>query len=215
VNRCELRLSEIEREEISRGLIAGKSLRAIARELGRQPSTISREVKNNGGSGAYRAIWAEARAQRLAHRPKVAKLANNPALRSVVEQGLKNFWSPQLIADKLRDDYPDVPEMWVSHETIYQSLFIQSRGALKKELAACLRTGRAQRRSRKERAGKGRLVNMINISERPAEAADRAVPGHWEGDLIIGKDGNVRKVLIGAGQDETIHKEVAAALAGN
>jgi IS30 family transposase len=186
-DRSTLRLSSAEREEISRGLRAGVSLRRIAAGLGRAPSTVSREVRSNGGRRRYRAWAAEERAFRCARRPKPAKLAGNRRLRHAVERLLLDRWSPQQIAWQLRQDHPDDQEMWVSHETIYQSLFVQGRGALRAELHRCLRTGRARRRP----AGRGRpyaeLRDMVLLSERPAEVEDRAVPGHWEGDLIIGK----------------------------
>jgi IS30 family transposase len=183
-------LTVAEREEISLGLKAEKSFRAIAGALGRAPSTISREVDANGGRGAYRAWAAEQRAYEQAARPKTAKLAANSELRAVVEGWLALRWSPEQIATRLRLEYPDRPEMWVSHETIYQSLYVQSRGALRKELTTCLRTGRVRRKPQgRPTETRGRLPNMINIADRPPEIEDRAVPGHWEGDLIIGKDG--------------------------
>jgi transposase, IS30 family len=188
--RCELRLSLAEREEISRGVAADLSLREIAREMSRSASTICREVNANGGRSKYRALPADRRAQRLALRPKQAKLASCRRLRSVVERKLEALWSPAQISGWLAEQYPNDSEMHVSHETIYQSLFVQSRGALKKELHACLRTGRAMRRAKaytKGSVGQGQLRDMVMISERPAEVADRAVPGHWEGDLIFGK----------------------------
>ena len=182
-----LRLSSAEREEISRGLRAGESLRRIAAGLGRAPSTVSREVAANGGPRRYRAWLAEDRAFRRARRPRRAKLARNPRLRRAVERLLVARWSPQQIAWQLRHDHPDDQEMWVSHETIYQSLFVQGRGALRAELTRCLRSGRARRRPAGRAKPSGELLNMVLLSERPAEVADRAVPGHWEGDLIIGK----------------------------
>ncbi len=184
--RSALRLSEAEREEISRGLSGGASLRRIALGLGRAPSTVSREVGANGGRRRYRAHLAEDRAFRSARRPRRAKLARNPRLRRAVERLLIERWSPQQIAWQLRHDHPDDQEMWVSHETIYQSLFVQGRGALRAELTRCLRTGRARRRPAGRAAGH-QIANMVLLSERPAEVEDRAVPGHWEGDLIIGK----------------------------
>jgi IS30 family transposase len=188
--RSALRLSLADREELSRGLISGDSFRTIATRLGRAPSTISREVAWSGRRG-YRAWRADAEAIERSQRPKPAKLAVDSRLCREVESGLRAQWSPQQIAARLICDYPDDPEMRVSHETIYRTLFIQARGALRKELTACLRTGRAQRRPqlRTEQTGVGRLRNMILISERPPEVEDRAVPGHWEGDLIIGKGG--------------------------
>jgi IS30 family transposase len=185
--RSSLRLSAAEREEISRGLRGGESLRRIALGLGRSPSTVSREVAGNGGRRRYRAHLAEDRAFRAARRPRRAKLARHPRLRRAVERLLMERWSPQQIAWQLRHDHPDDQEMWVSHETIYQSLFVQGRGALRAELTRCLRTGRARRRPAGRARPSGELANMVLLSERPAEVEDRAVPGHWEGDLIIGK----------------------------
>jgi len=188
--RSELRLSLEEREEISRGLAAGYSIRAVAEGLGRSPSTVCREVNANGGPKKYRALVADRAACRRALRPKRAKLAQCRRLRGVVERKLEAKWSPQQISAWLALEYPDRPEMQVSHETIYQSLFVQSRGALRQELHACLRSGRAMRRAKaytKGNVGQGQLKDMVMISERPAEVKDRAVPGHWEGDLIFGK----------------------------
>lgn len=184
--RC---LSFIEREEIAVGRAAGESLRSIAVRLGRSPSTISRELALNvDHNGRYRATTAHALAYDRASRPKPAKLATNLRLRGKVEEDLQKKYSPEQIAGRLRVEFPDDPEMWVSTETIYQSLYVQSRGALRRELTRCLRTGRALRRpSRKPGQRKNRIPDMVNISQRPPEAADRAVPGHWEGDLIIGK----------------------------
>ena len=186
--RSPLRLSLADREELSRGLMAGESLRQIAARLGRAASTISREVAWNGHRDTYRAWRAEKTAARRARRPKREKLATHPRLCCEVERRLRERWSPQQIAARLVCDYPDDLEMRVSHETIYRSLFVQTRGALRKELTACLRTGRTQRRSHKrsEHSGTGRLRDMVLISDRPAGAADRAVPGHWEGDLMVG-----------------------------
>ncbi len=186
--RSPLRLSLEEREEISRGLAAGEAVRAIARGLRRAPSTVCREVAANGGRERYRACDADRRAVRKMRRPKPAKLAVCPRLREVVEGKLELRWSPQQIAAWLALAYPDDPEMRVSHETIYLSLFVQARGALRKELTRCLRTGRARRRPRGLTVmnGQGKIRGMVNISERPAEAADRAVPGHWEGDIVFG-----------------------------
>ena len=170
------------------GRAAGKGVRQIARELGRAASTVSREVRRNCLSrGAYRAVAAQRRAEDRAARPKAAKLAGNDELRGWVQEHLEMKWSPEQVSRRLAAEFGDRPEMRVSHETIYQSLYVQGRGALRRELAGCLRTGRALRRPRRkvgERRGK--IAGMVNISERPAEAADRAVPGHWEGDLIIG-----------------------------
>jgi IS30 family transposase len=182
-----LRLSLPEREEISRGLRAGDSCRVIARRLGRAPSTVSRDVAAAGHRQRYRGWRAEETAHRRARRPKIAKLIAVPRLRRAVEQGLRRRWSPQQIAARLVLDYPDDLEMRVSHETIYQSLFVQGRGALRQELTRCLRTGRAQRRPLGRATGSGQLQHMVLISDRPADVEDRAVPGHWEGDLILGK----------------------------
>jgi IS30 family transposase len=184
-----LRLSLVEREEISRGLAGGESLRSIAGRLSRAPSTISREVSVNGGIGSYRACRADTAALRRARRPKPAKLAPCERLRRVVEDKLERRWSPQQISGWLARAFPDDPEMRVSHETIYLSLFVQSRGALRKELTRYLRRGHATRRplGHSVMNGQGQLRGTINIRERPAEANDRAVPGHWEGDLIFGK----------------------------
>jgi IS30 family transposase len=189
--RSPLRLSPVEREEISRGLVAGLSLRTIAAGLGRSPSTVSREVARNGGRCAYRACRADRAALRRAHRPRASKLMLCPRLRQVVEAKLELRWSPEQISGWLVREFPDDAEMRVSHETIYQSLFVQSRGALRKELTRYLRTQRSTRRPaafpKHTRNGQGRIRNLVHISERPAEANDRAVPGHWEGDLIYGQ----------------------------
>jgi transposase, IS30 family len=182
-------LSFAEREEIALARAGGQSMRAIAARLGRSPSTISRELSRNAeSSGRYRATSAHAAAWERAARPKQAKLATNLALRERVEHDLQKKYSPEQIAGRLRVQFPNDPEMSVSHETIYQSLYVQSRGALRRELTRCLRTGRALRHpGRQPGQRKNRIPDMVNISERPAEVADRAVPGHGEGDLIIGK----------------------------
>ena len=187
--RSPLRLSWEEREELSRGLVSGDSLRGIARRLGRAPSTLSREVAHNRSRYGYRAWRAEETACQRAKRPKASKLQQQPRLRREVVRRLVKRWSPQQIAASLVQDYPDDLEMRVSHETIYRSLFVQARGGLRKELTASLRSGRTRRRPLKriQNSRVGRLRDMIMISERPAEAEDRAVPGHWEGDLILGK----------------------------
>jgi transposase, IS30 family len=185
--RC---LTFSEREEIALGRAGGESMRAIAARLGRSPSTISRELARNAGCAgqSYRATTAHALAYERASRPKPAKLAVNLVLRERVQDDLRRRYSPEQIAGRLRRQFPEDREMWVSAETIYQSLYVQSRGALRRDLARCLRTGRALRRPcRRPGQRKNRIPDMINISERPAEADDRAVPGHWEGDLIIGK----------------------------
>jgi IS30 family transposase len=189
--RSPLRLSPVEREEISRGLVAGLALRTIAAGLGRSPSTVSREVARNGGRRAYRACRADRAALRRAHRPRASKLMLRPRLRQVVEAKLELRWSPEQISGWLVEEFPADPEMRVSHETIYLSVFVQSRGALRKELTRYLRTQRSTRRPaafpKHTRNGQGRIRNLVHISERPAEANDRAVPGHWEGDLIYGQ----------------------------
>jgi IS30 family transposase len=184
--RSRLRLSRAEREEISRGIAANDSCRQIARRLGRAPSTISREVVASGSRGPYRAWRADAQAEWRAARPKTAKLVALPQLRAEVERGLRRLWSPQQISARLIKDVPDDLEMRVSHETIYQSLFVQGRGALRKELTHSLRRGRAHRRPLQRLSKPGQLRDMVLISARPAEVADRAVPGHWEGDLLLG-----------------------------
>jgi transposase, IS30 family len=196
--RSPLRLSLAEREEISRGLATGEPVREIARRLGRAPSTVCREVAANGGPGRYRACAADRRAVRLLRRPKPAKLARCPRLREAVESKLELRWSPQQIAAWLKISYPHDPEMRVSHETIYLSLFVQSKGALRKELARYLRRGRARRRPRglSVMNGQGQLRGTVHISQRPAEAGDRAVPGHWEGDLLYGTRSSTVATLV-------------------
>ena len=188
--RASGRLTFAEREEISRGLAAGCSLRRIAAGLGRAPSTISREVAANGGARRYRAARADRQAWSRAGRPKPCKLATRPVLRDMVEEKLQRRWSPQQIAGWLKLAFPTSPEMQVSHETIYRTLFVQSRGALRRELTRYLRSGRVIRRPKGVRMpdGRGGRPNILHISERPAEADDRAVPGHWEGDLVFGKN---------------------------
>jgi IS30 family transposase len=187
--RWELRLSVDEREEISRGLAAGESLRTIALRLGRAPSTISREVGRNGGRRRYRALVADRAAWTRACRPKQTKLSRWPGLRAMAEDKLELCWSPEQVAGWLRRRFPTGTVMHVSHETIYRSLFVQGRGDLRHELTRHLRTGRAMRRPAGARLpdGRGLRPNTLNISQRPAEAVDRAVPGHWEGDLIFGR----------------------------
>jgi IS30 family transposase len=186
LGRC---LTFTEREEIAIAHARGQGIRQIANSLGRSPSTISRELQRNiEGTKSYRATTAHALAYQRASRPKRAKLATNLVLRAKVEKDLERKYSPEQITGRLRVEFPDDPEMQLSPETIYQSLYVQSRGALRRDLARCLRTGRALRRpSRKVGQRKNRIPNMINISERPPEVEDRAVPGNWEGDLIIGK----------------------------
>lgn len=182
------RLSAEDREEILLGLARGESMSAIARSLGRAPSTVTREVAANGGAGGYGAWRAHCRAGTSARRPKRSKLAHPPLVRQV-STWLGELWSPEEIAERLRLDYPDDPMMQVSHETIYQSLFVQGRGELRRELARCLRSGRTARRHQGRVEKRGKNPNMVMISDRPAEIEDRAVPGHWEGDLIIGAGG--------------------------
>ena len=177
-----------DREEILVGIHAGESLSGIARQLGRSPSTITREVAANGGRDGYSAWTAHRCARDGARRPKPCKLRSGPLLDEVSKR-LEQLWSPDEIARRLPLDFPEDPEMRVSHETIYQSLFVQGRGELRRELARCLRSGRTRRKKRGATDGRGRIPGMVNISERPAEAADRAVPGHWEGDLILGEGG--------------------------
>jgi len=185
--RC---LSFAEREEIALARAGGATMRAIAARLDRSPSTISRELKRNGDrrDGGYRATTAHALAYERASRPKPAKLATNLRLRQLVQDDLVRRYSPEQIAGRLRRQSPEDPEMWVSAETIYQSLYVQSRGALRRELTRYLRTGRALRKpGRQVGQRKNRIPDMVNIAQRPPEADDRAVPGHWEGDLLIGK----------------------------
>ena len=187
--RSALRLSLIEREEIRAGIAAGDSFRAIARRIGRAPSTVSREVGGLAGRGRYRATRADDRACLRALRPKRSKLASSRRLRRAVTRMLERRFSPQQISARLRLDYPDDEEMRIAAETIYQSVYVQSRGRLRKDLARYLRTGRQQRKPRRGPTGQGHIKDMVSISERPAEVEDRAVPGHWEGDLIVGKQG--------------------------
>ena len=187
--RASLALSLAEREEISRGLVAGQSIRSIAAMLRRAASTISREITRNGGTSRYRAVKADKRAWKQALRPKPCKLVLNDHLRQAVTFKLQRHWSPQQIAGWLKRNYPDREAMHVSHETIYKSLYVQARGALKKELQQYLRTKRQVRGSRhvmKNEDQRGRIRDAVSISERPASIEDRAVPGHWEGDLICG-----------------------------
>lgn len=179
-----------EREEIRAGLERGESYATIGEALGRHRSTIWREVEANGGRANYRAYRAHRRADDAARRPRPCWVETRPWLWQVVQHQLRQWWSPEQIALWLRREHPGEPQWWVSHESIYHAIFVQARGQLRKELAACLRSGRIQRRPRgRRRAGGSKIVDMVSISERPVEAEDRAVPGHWEGDLIVGKDG--------------------------
>lgn len=187
--RSRLALTLVEREEISRSLVAGHSIRSIATSLGRAASTISRELARNGGQTSYRASAADQAAWDRAHRPKTCKLVANPELASIVAGKLQRLWAPEQIAGWLKHEYPGDEHFQVSHETIYRSLFIQARGALKKELLQYLRRTRAMRRSRhhtQKTEDHGRILDTVSISERPASVDDRAVPGHWEGDLLFG-----------------------------
>jgi len=194
---CALTLAE--REEISRGIASGCSLRSIADSLSRAPSTISREIKRNGGQHSYRANKADQAAWDRAHRPKTCKLVENRALARIVARKLQLEWSPEQIAGWLKHTYPDDENYQVSHETIYHSLFIQARGALKKELLQHLRRTRRMRRSRhhtQKTADHGRINDTVSIRERPASVEDRAVPGHWEGDLIFGSHNSQIATLV-------------------
>jgi transposase, IS30 family len=182
-------LSPDEREVIGLELAAGKGVREIARLTGRHPSTISREVRRNASvkrPRSYRPRLAQHKAEQRARRPKPSKIAANPRLREVVQAKLTDKLSPEQIAVELRQEFPDDPGMHLSHEAIYRSLYVQGRGELRRELVRCLRTGRALRKPRRRTETRGRIPDMVMISERPAEVEDRAVPGHWEGDLIVG-----------------------------
>jgi IS30 family transposase len=198
-HRSRLALTLSEREEISRGVVAGRSIRSIAASLGRAPSSISREIRRNGGPGGYRASRADQAAWDRACRPKVCRLVQNRALAHLVASKLCREWSPEQIAGWLKRTYPDDETHQVSHETIYRSLFIQARGALKKELMAHLRRTRGMRRSRhhtQKTSIHGRITDTVSISERPAAAEDRALPGHWEGDLLFGSKNSQIATLV-------------------
>jgi IS30 family transposase len=197
--RSQRALSLAEREEISRGVVAGHSLRFIAARLNRAPSTVSREIKRNGGRRHYRACKADEACWDRAHRAQRCKLAKNPALAYIVAEKLQLEWSPDQIAGWLKSTYPNDEGYQVSHETIYKSLFVQTRGVLKKELIQYLRRPRAMRRSRhhtQKTKDHGRISNTVSIRERPAEVEDRAVPGHWEGDLISGSNNSHIATLV-------------------
>jgi IS30 family transposase len=197
--RSHLALTLAEREEISRGLVHGRSLRQIACGMGRAPSTISREVARNGGPGPYRAEASDRQAWHRALRPKPCKLVTHPQLQRLVEDRLLHNWSPQQIAGWLKKTHPEDEAFWVSHETIYRTLYVQTRGALKKELTEHLRTHRPIRRSRHSTAKadmRGRIPDTVSISERPPGAEDRAVPGHWEGDLLCGSKNSYIVTLV-------------------
>jgi IS30 family transposase len=194
-----LALELSEREEISRGVMAGRSMRTMAYALGRAPSTVSREIGRNGGLGVYRASEADASAWQRARRPKRCKLARNRTLAQLVAEKLRLEWSPRQVAGWLKRTYPQDETRQVSHETIYRTLFIQARGALKKELLQHLRRTRAMRRSRhhtQKTPDHGRIKHTVSIRERPAEAEDRAVPGHWEGDLFFGSHNSQIATLV-------------------
>ncbi len=197
--RSRLALTLCEREEISRGVVAGQSLRFIAATLGRAPSTVSREINRNGGRRRYRASQADQCAWDRAHRPKTCKLVKNRALAWVVAQKLKKLWSPDQITGWLKYTYAHDENFQVSHETIYKSLFIQARGALKKELLQHLRKTRGMRRSRHKSLkdeGLGQITDAVSIRKRPASVEDRALPGHWEGDLIFGSHNSQIATLV-------------------
>lgn len=197
--RSRLALTLTEREEISRAVVAGVSIRSIAARIGRAPSTISRELRRNGGRTQYRAVQADQHAWDQARRPKPCKLAENRMLANMVASKLQLQWSPEQVAGWLRQLFTSYEEYHVSHETIYRSLYIQARGALKKELLEHLRRSRAMRRSRhhtQKTDNHGRIKDAVSISERPATAEDRAVPGHWEGDLLFGSHNSQIATLV-------------------
>ena len=203
-----------EREEISRDLSAKSSIRAIARRLNRSPSTISREINRNGGTGKYRAILADKQAWIMAKRPKRCKLQINIALRDIVADKLTNRWSPEQISGHLKRMFPENKAMHISHESIYKTLYIQSRGALKKALLRELRTQRVMRQSRKFNTKgnrRGGIIDAVSIHDRPKEADDRAIPGHWEGDLICG----TKKSYIATLVERTSRFTVLAKVNGN
>jgi IS30 family transposase len=194
--RASRTLSRRDREEISRGLAREERFAAIAARIGRPTSTVSREVHRHGGRQRYRAEAADGRAWRRARRPKMCRLATRPRLRAVVAARLAHYWSPQQIAGWLRARYPDNPDMHVSHETIYVSLFVQSRGVLKRALLQHLRRPRRVRRPHRRQHNRERIPDAISIRERPASVEDRAVPGHWEGDLLQGRDRSFIATLV-------------------
>jgi IS30 family transposase len=216
------RLSFAEREEIFAGICRGESDSAIARRLGRHRSTVGRELARCGGRRRYRPLRAERVARALAGRPKATKLAGCPRLLAVVEDGLRRRWSPQQIAARLKLDYPGEEVMRISHETIYRSLYVQSRGELRRQLTAQLRSGRSTRRSRSRVQTRGQIVDMVSIAERPPEVDERRVPGHWEGDLLLGVAGksaiatlverHTRYVLLARLDDDRKTATVTAAL---
>lgn len=207
------RLSYEERAQIAARLELDQGVREIAAVLGRSPSTISREIARNGGRARYRSLRAEQRAQRCACRPKATKLSGRPRLLAAVEEGLEGFWSPEQISARLKHDHPDDEEMRISHETIYRSLYVQSRGELRWQLSKKLRTGRRTRRARGRVETRGQISEMVPIAQRPPEVDERRVPGHWEGDLLVGAGGRsaivtlverrTRYVLLAALEDQT------------
>ncbi|MGZ6616330.1 MAG: IS30 family transposase [Solirubrobacteraceae bacterium] len=207
------RLSYEERAQIAARLELGQGVREIAAVLGRSPSTISREIARNGGRARYRSLRAEQRAQRCARRPKATKLSGRPGLLAAVEEGLEGFWSPEQISARLKHDHRDDEEMRISHETIYRSLYVQSRGELRWQLSKKLRTGRRTRRARGRVETRGQISEMVPIAQRPPEVDERRVPGHWEGDLLVGAGGRTaivtlverrtRYVLLAALEDQT------------
>ena len=207
------RLSYEERARIAARLDLGQGVREIAAALERSPSTISREIARNGGRARYRSVRAEERAQRCARRPKATKLSGRPRLLAAVEEGLEGLWSPEQISARLTQDHPDDEEMRISHETIYRSLYVQSRGELRWQLSKKLRTGRRTRRARGRVETRGRISEMVPIAQRPPEVDERRVPGHWEGDLLVGAGGRsaivtlverqTRYVLLAALEDQT------------
>lgn len=207
------RVSYEERAQIAARLELDQGVREIAAVLGRSPSTISREIARNGGRARYRSLRAEQRAQRCARRPKATKLSGRPRLLAAVEEGLEGFWSPEQISARLKHDHPDDEEMRISHETIYRSLYVQSRGELRWQLSKKLRTGRRTRRARGRVETRGQISEMVPIAQRPPEVDERRVPGHWEGDLLVGAGGRsaivtlverrTRYVLLAALEDQT------------
>ncbi len=207
------RLSYEERAQIAARLELEQGVREIARGLGRSPSTISREITRNGGRERYRSVRAEQRAQRCARRPKASKLAGVPGLLAAVEHGLEQRWSPEQISARLKQEHPDDQEMRISAETIYRSLYVQARGELRWQLTQKLRSGRSTRKARGRVETRGRISEMIPIADRPPEVDDRRVPGHWEGDLLVGAGGKsaivtlverqTRYVLLAALEDQT------------
>jgi transposase, IS30 family len=207
------RLSYEERAQIAARLELGQGVREIAAVLGRSPSTIGREIARNGGRARYRSLRAEQRAQRCARRPKATRLSARPGLLAAVEEGLEGFWSPEQISARLKHDHRDDEEMRISHETIYRSLYVQSRGELRWQLSKKLRTGRRTRRARGRVETRGQISEMVPIAQRPPEVDERRVPGHWEGDLLVGAGGRsaivtlverrTRYVLLAALEDQT------------